>query len=110
MLSSLQKIIVKRIRLTATLEVELVYIVWFVLAIIALVSEMARGIHSIDNFLVFKGVFKHVWQEKNLFTFYPDEYDSFNNYGPAFSIIIAPFAILPVYLGCFLWGTANAAY
>ena len=70
---------------------------------------MARGIHSIDNFLVFRGIFDHVWQEKNLFNFYPDEYDSFNNYGPAFSLIIAPFAILPVFVGCFLWGIANAA-
>src|SRR5205085_5675811 len=30
-------------------------------------------------------------------------------YGPFFSIIIAPFAILPTYIGCFLWGLANAA-
>ncbi len=109
MMFSLQKILFKRIRIHAASEIELVYIVWFALALIALVSEMARGIHSIDNFLVFRGIFDHVWQEKNLFNFYPDEYDSFNNYGPAFSLIIAPFAILPVFVGCFLWGIANAA-
>lgn len=109
MMISVQKILYKRIRIHATLEVTLVHIIWFALALVALVSEMARGIHSIDDFLVFRGVFNHVWQEKNLFNFYPAEYDSFNNYGPAFSLIIAPFALLPVYAGCFLWGIANAA-
>ncbi len=48
-------------------------------------------------------------QEKYLFSYYPDEYVSFNNYGPAFSLVIAPFALLPTYVGCFLWAIANAA-
>ena len=102
-----QKLLFKQIQFRQY-TIELVYIVWFALALIALVSEIARGLHSIDNYLIFRGVFYHVWEQKNLFVYYPSEYVSFNNYGPAFSLIIAPFAILPVYVGCFLWGIANA--
>ena len=98
----------KKIQINQHTKVELIYLLWFVLAIFAVVSEMARGLTSIDNYLIFKGVFDHVVQEKYLFSYYPAEYVSFNNYGPAFSIIIAPFALLPTYLGCFLWAMANA--
>jgi hypothetical protein len=31
-----------------------------------------------------------------------------NHYGPFFSLIIAPFAILPTFIGCFLWCLVNA--
>jgi len=103
----LQKLLYKQVRVSSH-KIDLVYIVWFGLALIALVAEMARGLQSIDNFLIFRGVFYHVWQQKNLFIYYPAEYVSFNNYGPAFSLIIAPFALLPVYVGCFLWGITNA--
>ncbi|MDP1843181.1 MAG: glycosyltransferase family 87 protein [Sediminibacterium sp.] len=98
----------KKIQINQHTKVELIYLLWFALAIFAVVSEMARGLTSIDNYLIFKGVFDHVVQEKYLFSYYPAEYVSFNNYGPAFSIIIAPFALLPTYLGCFLWAMANA--
>jgi hypothetical protein len=105
--SPLQKLLYKQVRISSY-KIDLAYIIWFTLAVIALVSEMARGLRSIDNFLIFRGVFYHVLQQKNLFIYYPSEYVSFNNYGPAFSLIIAPFALLPVYVGCFLWGIANA--
>ncbi len=99
----------KEIRLGKSISLPLAYCVWFLLAIIAVSTEMARGKGSIDNYLLFRGVFYHVLEQKNLFIYYPDEYVSFNNYGPAFSMVIAPFALLPLYLGCFLWVMANAA-
>jgi hypothetical protein len=103
-----QNILYKKISIGPKLEISLSHFIWFLLTIIAVCSEIARGLGSIDNYLVFKGVFDHVVQEKYLFSFYPSEYASYNNYGPAFSLIIAPFAVLPVYLGCFLWAIANA--
>ena len=90
-------------------NVYLIHIIWFLLAAIAVSAEISRGLTGIDNYLIFEGVFRHVVQEKYLFSYYPDEYVSFNNYGPAFSLVIAPFALLPTYLGCFLWAIANAA-
>ncbi len=98
----------KDIHINQHINIKLIYLLWFALAFFAVVSEMARGLTSIDNYLIFKGVFEHVVQEKYLFSYYPAEYDSFNNYGPAFSLIIAPFALLPTYVGCFLWAMANA--
>ena len=103
-----QNILYKKISIGPKIEISLSHFIWFLLTIIAVCSEMARGLGSIDNYLVFKGVFDHVVQQKYLFSFYPSEYASYNNYGPAFSLIIAPFALLPVYLGCFLWAIANA--
>lgn len=104
----MQYILYKKIRIGTNYECSLSYIIWFLLAIIAVSLEMSRGITSIDNYLIYKGVYDHVVQQKYLFSFYPTEYASFNNYGPAFSLIIAPFAVLPVYVGCFLWAIANA--
>lgn len=83
-------------------------LIWLLLACSAVTAEIARGMSSIDNFLIYRGVFNHVTQLKNLFILYPNEYESFNNYGPAFSLIIAPFALLPVYLGCWLWAMTGA--
>lgn len=105
---TLEKIVYKKIGFIGYAKIDLVYMVWFTLALIAILSEMFRGLSSIDNYLIFRGVFYHVWQQKDLFVYYPAEYVSFNNYGPAFSLIIAPFAILPVYVGCFLWSITNA--
>lgn len=105
----LDKLLLRNIRLGGTVCIPVAYLVWFLLAVIAVLSEILRGAASIDNYLLFRGVFYHVMEQKNLFIYYPDEYVSFNNYGPAFSIIIAPFAILPLYVGCFVWAIANAA-
>jgi hypothetical protein len=104
----IEKIIFQKWETARFGSVYLIHCIWFLLAMIAVVSEMSRGLTGIDNYLIFEGVFNHVVQEKYLFSYYPEEYVSFNNYGPAFSLIIAPFALLPTYIGCFLWAMANA--
>lgn len=109
MSSKLDKIIFQKWETTKFGSVYLIHCLWFLLAAFAVIAEMSRGLTGIDNYLIFEGVFKHVVQEKYLFSYYPEEYVSFNNYGPAFSLVIAPFALLPTYLGCFLWAMANAA-
>jgi hypothetical protein len=83
-------------------------IIWFALAIIGVSLELMRGIENINNYKVFKSVFWHTIENKNLFLYYPKEYFDVNLYGPVFSLVIAQFAILPDYLGCFLWCIANA--
>ncbi|HJV20411.1 MAG TPA: glycosyltransferase family 87 protein [Sediminibacterium sp.] len=83
-------------------------LLWFTLATVAALLEMSRGLSDINNFLIYRGVFIHTIHEQNLYLPYPTEYSDMNHYGPLFSIIIGPFALLPVYLGCFLWCLANA--
>lgn len=90
-------------------EVSLPTILWFLLAAIAVTLELSRGLNSVNNFLIYKGVFQHTLQHQNLYLQYPSDYDDANHYGPLFSVIIAPFALLNNYIGCFLWCMANAA-
>jgi hypothetical protein len=83
---------------------------WFSLAIIAAIIQLKRGVSGYNNYLIFKGVFWHTIHQTNLFVAYATEYFDTNHYGPFFSIIIAPFAIMENNIGCFLWCVANAAF
>lgn len=89
-------------------KIPLPVLLWFLLAMLAALAEISRGHAAINNYDIFAGVFDHTTQQKNLYLPYPGEYIDTNHYGPLFSILIAPFALLPDYLGCFLWCIANA--
>ncbi|MFP5040770.1 glycosyltransferase family 87 protein [Parasediminibacterium sp. JCM 36343] len=82
--------------------------IWFLLTIVAVLLEMSRGIDDINNYIIYKQVFWHLTKHQNLFATYPNEYWDLNHYGPLFAIVIAPFALMPVYIGCFFWCIANA--
>ncbi len=83
-------------------------LLWFLLAALAAVAEISRGPGDINNFLIFRNVFWHTIHEQNLYLPYPQDYFDTNHYGPVFSILIAPFALLPTVIGCFLWCMFNA--
>jgi hypothetical protein len=83
-------------------------LLWFLLAMVAATLEMSRGLDDINNFLIYKNVFWHTIHQQNLFIPYPAEHFDTNHYGPVFSLLIAPFAVLPTLIGCFLWCLANA--
>jgi hypothetical protein len=87
-------------------SIPLAVIIWFSFALIAVLAETFH--HKINNYLIFKNVFWHVIQQKNLYAAYPAEYEDHNFYGPIFSFIIAPFAVLPNYAGVILWVLCNA--
>ena len=89
-------------------KVSIVSFVWFALSAITVFSEVIRGADSINNYLVYKGVYEHLINQQNLYLAYPKEYFDLNHYGPVFSLLIAPFAIMPLFIGCFLWGMLNA--
>lgn len=85
---------------------------WFGLSLIAVLYDFFEykstgGISG--NYKIFKYVFVHVREQVNLFTEYPLQYNDTNHYGPFFSLIIAPFALLPDAMGVVLWVMANAA-
>lgn len=96
----------RRIRLFGC-QIHLITLVWFLLALAAALAEIVRG--SINNYLIFEGVFNHTIAQLPLYPEYPMEYEDSNHYGPLFSIVIMPFALLPTWLGCLLWVMANAA-
>ena len=80
-------------------DYRLLFGLWMLLAVVAAVMKM----HSHNNFLIFRGVFWHTWQQTSLFAEYPQEYWDVNHYGPLFSMVIAPFAVVPEWVGLLLW-------
>ena len=84
-------------------------VLWFLVPIIALFVEVQKEDIFINNYLIFKNVFWHTLHEKNLYSLYPNEYFDKNHYGPLFAILIAPFEILPNFMGAFLWGLINVS-
>lgn len=81
---------------------------WLLLALIAWLTKYFPG--SYNNFLIFKNVFWHTMHESPLYIPYPNEYLDVNLYGPFFSIVIAPFAITPLWMGLLTWLLASAGF
>lgn len=84
-------------------------ILWFALALATVVQNVWIA-GKFNNYLIFDGVFWHTFKQLPLYLPYPDEYFDTNHYGILFSAIIAPFALLPKWIGCTLWIMANAAF
>ncbi|KAA2238912.1 DUF2029 domain-containing protein [Chitinophaga agrisoli] len=80
---------------------------WFGMSIVIAARELIAG--ETNNFIIFRHVFLHVRAQQNLYMAYPEYFDV-NNYGPVFSVIIAPFALLPFSIGAMLWVAANALF
>lgn len=74
---------------------------WALLAVVAGLTKIAP--HRHNNFLIFRGVFWHTIQKLSLYDFYPTEYNDHNHYGPIFSLVIAPFAVVPDAIGLLGW-------
>lgn len=74
---------------------------WTLLAVVAGLTKMAP--HRHNNFLIFRGVFWHTIQKLSLYDFYPTEYNDHNHYGSIFSLVIAPFAVVPDAIGLLGW-------
>ena len=72
---------------------------WLLLGLISALTKL----HKCNNFLIFKYVFWHVWEQTSLYAPYPDQYWDTNHYGPFFSLLIVPFAVLPHPLGLVFW-------
>ena len=72
---------------------------WTLLPIIATVFKLHRN----NNYLIFRGVFWHTVSQTSLYGAYPNEYFDVNHYGPLFALVVAPFAVMPVWLGMLFW-------
>ena len=70
---------------------------WLLIGAIAALTKLP--LHRCNNFLIFKGVFWHALHQTPMYAPYPAEYYDVNHYGPLFSLIIAPFAVVPHWLG-----------
>ena len=86
---------------------KVVFTVWMLMVIISVGLHM----HNFNNFLIYKFSFWHAYDGVSLYATYPeDHYDVFL-YGPIFSLIAAPFAIIPsLWVGVFMWHLALALF
>lgn len=73
---------------------------WMLLPIIAWVKNFS---HINNNFLIFRHVFWNTIDQQPLYQEYPQFYYDINHYGPLFSLIVAPAAILPPIYGSLIW-------
>lgn len=74
-------------------------ILWMALPVISALAKIT----SHNNYLIFRGVFWHTLQGTPLYIEYPSEYFDTNFYGPFFALVIAPFALMPEWLGMLFW-------
>jgi len=81
--------------------------VYLIISVVTAISKYLRGDYAINNYLIFKNVFFNTVSQKNLFIHYPDLYFDLNHYGVFFSALIAPFALMPDWLGISLWNVTN---
>ncbi len=84
-----------------------VLFVWILIAFFTATKQYF--IFSYNNYLIFKYTYVHAVEHVNLFLSYP-QYTDNNHYGPFFSLLIAPFALLPDYWGMLLWQLANTLF
>ena len=81
-----------------------IYILWFGLSLFAVGKSVVLGhSHIHNNYFVYKYNFINVIHQHNLYVSQPQYYFDLNHYGPVFSLIIAPFALLPDAAGVVLW-------
>ena len=80
--------------------------IWMIITLLSAVKQLKIG--NYNNYKIFKNVYFHTIEKLPLYKEYPLEYFDHNHYGPIFSLLIAPFAVLPDYLGIPLWGLFNA--
>lgn len=81
-------------------------ILWFSVCFFAIVKTLASG--SYNNYLIFKFTFFSLINQLNFFLPQPQNFSHYNLYGPIFSLLIAPFAVLPNWLGLSLWLLFNS--
>lgn len=94
--------------LTFLLQPKCIVWVYLIVGVISALLKYSKGPSAYNNYVIFKNVFYHTIAQKNLYLFYSELYLDHNLYGVIFSILVAPFALLPDVLGMPLWNLCNA--
>lgn len=76
-------------------------VVWGAVLLFACFKKIARG--KFNNYRIFERSWDHFLQHQDLYAYYPAEYHDRFLYGPLFTLVIAPFSMLPPVAGVVLW-------
>lgn len=82
---------------------------WLGVSLAAIIQQIWIK-NAFNNYNIFEGVFWHTLRQVTLYGEYPQEYWDKNHYGILFSAVIAPFAVLPSWLGATLWILGNSVF
>lgn len=74
---------------------------WLLMALIPWASKCLRDKFDLD-YSIFYHSFWHAWQQMPLYIVYPED-DNYFLYGPLFTVLMAPLAVLPYQLGRLAW-------
>jgi len=81
----------------------------YVVAGLVATLHQAYLIHAVpNNFQIFRWSFANLRHGTDLYALHPEQYTDFYKYSPTFALLFAPFSVLPVAAGLWLWKTANA--
>jgi hypothetical protein len=83
--------------------------IYAVLTVLLTVQHYLKGPTSHNNYLIFARSFFNLLAEKNLYLLYPKYYFDLYLYSPTFALFMGPLAVLPTWLGLFLWNALNNA-
>jgi Glycosyltransferase family 87 len=91
------------------------YLLWGIYTLMAVLAAMSKlylgfdenGYSHYENYRIFKQAWFHLLEKRNLYQPFPEVWDLFK-YSPAFAVMMAPFAMLPDWLGLPLWNLLNA--
>lgn len=82
-----------------------ILIIWVAIAVT--ITHGRIDVHAINNYLIFKYSFINAAAHHNLYAPYHQFYLDSNHYGPLFSLIMAPFALLGNIFQLYLWQICN---
>ena len=88
-----------------------VLFIWFGLSLFPVIREVLqpKGTYSnYNDYIIYKHTFLNLVQQHTLFGPQPLYYFDLNHYGPVFSLIIAPFTLLPDDIGVIVWVIFNS--
>jgi hypothetical protein len=105
-MTSIRNVLFASIPIIKGRKVKFPVLLWYALTVVAILAELFH--RKFRNYMIFKGVFWHTIEQTNLYNEYPSEYLDVNHYGPFFSVIIAPFAMMPDVIGIFSWCMLNS--
>jgi hypothetical protein len=102
--------------LDTVLNFKFIFYTYLILVLLIAIQSCFGGIATFNglaythynNYLIFKQSFYHLIHQGDLYALFPTEHYDYYKYSPTFALFMAPLAILPNFIGLFLWDLINA--
>lgn len=85
-----------------------VFLLWISVALIFVIDSWITN--RLNNYLIFENTFRNLLSQQSFYALYPEFHNDANHYGPIFSLIVAPFASMPNWLGLLFWNLFNCVF